>query len=419
MADQALTVRRASSPLITSQKPTQPSGSSPLNSNLKAKSETLIENLSTLALAIGEPLSAERMVMYVRAMSDLSEQEIEYGFDRALKESRFWPRPAELREMCTGRAASMTDRLRIDSAWAWVQWYIKMFGVPAFGYPAKDRWEIQGQMFNGRDPERAIKGCAMPVTLAITAPFYEILVTVVPEIPELVSRTLVAMSGSVEMGLTRLNEDTKVRTGLDGFSTKDSAFVRKDFEEYCGRCIAATRIPTASQINPALQLTGNVASEFPMPMAKAIAVRIEHSGRAYKVRPLSFEELTQLNEVGSLPSHLYEEGIERHNRSEENTRLMCIPTEFNAVYRDIYFPLPPRRCVEPWPVMGRFTIESGDGARVVRESLIMAAPQKQPRLGQVFRFTSMPKDLRFDETKHFYFDLNTMRLHEGVQHEGN
>jgi hypothetical protein len=69
--------------------------------------------------------------------------------------------------------------------------------------------------------------------------------------------------------------------------------------------------------------------------------------------------------------------------------------------------------------MGRFTIESADGAKVVLDSLVMAAPLKQPVSGQVFPFTSKPKDLRFDEFDRYYFDLNTMTLHHGAQHENN
>jgi hypothetical protein len=75
----------------------------------------------------------------------------------------------------------MTDKLRVDKAWAWLQWYIEMFGVPAL-----DRWLIQGQVFNGKSPDSALRTSKSSVELATTAPFYEIAVTGVPDIPDLV-----------------------------------------------------------------------------------------------------------------------------------------------------------------------------------------------------------------------------------------
>ena len=337
-------------------------------------------------------------------------EELDHGFNRALRELKFWPRPSELRELCSGRAPSMTDKLRVDKAWAWLQWYIEMFGVPAL-----DRWLIQGRVFNGKSPDSALRGSKSSVALATTAPFYEIAVTGVPDIPDLVRQTLIAMSGTVETGLTRISDAIRVRTGEEGSAGKESAFARRDWDEHCGRAIAAARIPAASQVNPAMQLTGSVASEFAVPLPKTIAVRITPDSNGYKSRPLTFEEVTALNDAGKLPQHVYEEALQRHLAKEAMQKILDTPEDFNAVYLEEFLPLQLRGEPEPCR-MGRFTVESADGSMVIRKSLQMGIGDMQLTNGQVVQFTAKHNDLRYEEYQRFYFDLHSMTVSVAESH---
>ena len=371
---------------------------------MAAKSDVILINLGRLAAVYEHPLTLDGIDGYTGALHDLTSTELQHGFTRAIRELKWWPKPSELREMCTGRAACMTDKLRVDQAWAWLQWYIEMFGVPAL-----DRWLIQGLVFNGESPDSAVRGSKSPVTLAITAPFYEIEVTAVPYIPDLVRETLIAMSGSVEMGLTRIKEAIRIRKGAEDCFGKDSAFARKDWDEYGNRAIAAARIPSASHVNPALQLTGDVAPEFAVPQPKAIAVRIKPDSNGYKFRPLTFEEATALNLAGKLPQHLYEDALQRHLAREARQKILDTPEDFNAVYLEEFFPLQLRGEPEPYR-MGRFAVESADGAMIIRNSLAMGVGDMQLTKGKVIRFTAKRNDLRYEEYQRFYFDLQSMTV---------
>lgn len=392
--------------LITVPLSLRPSEDSQRPMERASKAGIIVENIGSLAAAYDQPLSPDGIEVYTRALIDLSAEELQHGFNRAICELKFWPRPSELRELCMGHAASMTDKLRIDAAWHWVQWFIRTFGIPA-----KDRWEIQGNRFNGKSPEVAVRSSRSSHTLATTAPFYEIMVTAVPHIPELVGKTLTGMSGTVEMGLMRIREAVRICTGADGVSSKDSAFVRKDWDEYCARELATLGKPASSRNNPRLQLTGDVASEFPMPPTRSIAVRIATGREGYTFRRLNRKELDRLYDEGTLPQHLHEEGVRYHLRLEAEERFLDTPQEFTAVYLDIFRPL--QQCSDQEPRrMGRFTIESSDGSRIICESLQMSIGDMELVKGQAIRFTAKPNDLHYEDFQRLYFDLQTMTVHQ-------
>jgi hypothetical protein len=368
----------------------------------------MISCLAQLASAYDHSLTPEGIEVYTTALDDLSPNELQHGFRRAVRELKWWPKPSELREMCTGRKADMTDSLRVDRAWNWTHWYIDMFGVPAFGHPSKDRWKIQGGDYNGRSPEVALRGAKTTFALATSAPFYSITVVEVPDLPHLVVQTLIAMGGTVEAGLARLKDAIAFKDAAT--ASKDAKFARKDWDEHCARAIAATRIPGPSAINPALQLEGAVADEFPMPLPRAIAVRIAKDSNGYTIRRLTWEEATTFNDAGSLTPPLYEDALRHHLADEAKEELRGTPQEFNAVYEEMFIPWQIRDGSEPCR-MGSFKIESADGSYIVREALPMSVGDMQLERGQVVRLTAKPKDLRYEDGR-FHFDLATMTAQE-------
>ena len=87
---------------------------------------------------------------------------------------------------------------------------------------------------------------------------------------------------------------------------------------------------------------------------------------------------------------------------------MSIPHEFNAVYLGIYDSLETCNAVDPWPRMGRFTVEGASGSKVLFDDLPMAINDCQLKRGQVVRFTAMLKELGFTVCPRFYFDLSNV-----------
>ncbi len=74
------------------------------SANSKSReSESVSHYVDQLAMALGQLIPPERTILYIRALSDLSEQQLAFGFDRALKlfkpeYGRTFPAPAEIRE---------------------------------------------------------------------------------------------------------------------------------------------------------------------------------------------------------------------------------------------------------------------------------------------------------------------------------
>ena len=369
----------------------------------KAKIDAIIDNLTRLATAYNEPLTAERIEVYTMALADLMPDELSHGFNRAIRETKWWPKPSELIEFCTGRAAAMADRLVIDSAWNWTLRYIELFGVPA----AK-RWEIQGYIYHGQKLNSAIRTLNTVRTLATTAPYCEVTSYAVPEIPEFVRETLMAMSGTVKMGLTRIKDSTSGwNSGEEAKSTsKDAAFLRRDWDEYCSRVIAANRTLTPSQINPSRQLTGEVAPMPPAFTSHTVPARVVLKEGEYRVDHLDFDYAKRLFDRGLLPQRLYEVSVSRNEWLQRQESLRNAPRDYNAVYRGVYNSDSIRDDSEPWPPMGRFTIESSNGSEVVFDDLPMAVGDLTLKPGQVLKFTAAPKELGFSIYPRQFFTLN-------------
>jgi hypothetical protein len=367
------------------------------------KADSIIDNLTRLATAYNEPLTPERIEVYTIALIDLSPQELNHGFNRALRETKWWPKPSELIEFCTGRASAMKDKLTIDEAWNWALRYIQMFGISG-----TKRWEIQGYVYHGKTLNSAIRNLDACRVLATTAPYYELSVYSVPEIPELISQTLTAMSGKVSMGLTRIKDAISGWNSAEeaASTSKDAAFVRRDFDEYCSRAIAATSVKTPAHISLGLQLAGDIAPIFPAVTPHRLAVRIEPDEKRYKVSILEFDDAEQLFKSGILPQSLYEDAVRRKERLQRRELAESTPREYSAVYRGTYNSAIVRDDRNPWPPMGSFTIESSDGSRVVYDDLPMAIGNMSLKPGQVFRFSASPRELVFQVYPRQFFDLN-------------
>jgi hypothetical protein len=58
--------------------------------------------LRKLTSIYNQPLTAEQIDIYTMVLDDCSEDEINEGFNRAVRERKFWPKPSELLELSTG-----------------------------------------------------------------------------------------------------------------------------------------------------------------------------------------------------------------------------------------------------------------------------------------------------------------------------
>jgi hypothetical protein len=383
--------------------PQKPSAVSASGLEPSTLADAIIDNLTLLAVAYNEPLTPERIEVYTLALAGLTPEQLHHGFNRAIRELKFWPRPAELLEMCTGCASAMTDKLTIDLAWNWTRNYIEAFEVPP-----QRLWKLQGVEYHGDTIDGAIRRKRSGEKLAMTAPYYALSLLEVPPLPELISQTLVGMAGSVKMGLTRIKDamrgwDSKAESGVSG---KDAAFVRKDFDEYCSRAIAAARSKTPSSVTPGLQLTGEVSPSFPPPTPTRIAVRIERKWNECKVYRLGFGSAKSLFDGGKLPQPLYEEALLHHEQIQRQEQLMNTPLEYAAIYLSSHEPPPSPLDEEPWPTMGRFRIEDANGSKVVIDDLAMAVGDLKLTSGQILRFSAKPKELVFEVYPRQFFNLN-------------
>lgn len=86
------------------QNPKSKPGAKPSSaSNAKRVSDSIKSYVDQLAMALGQVIPAERTLLYIRALSDLSEAQLAHGFEIALKHfkpefGRVFPIPGEIRE---------------------------------------------------------------------------------------------------------------------------------------------------------------------------------------------------------------------------------------------------------------------------------------------------------------------------------
>jgi len=91
-------------------------------------SRWIAEQLAILAEAVGEALTPSRLKIYAEALSDLDQQQLSAAFGRALRECKFFPRIAELRELAGAGHQESEDaecRLMWDKLSRFVDRYIQ------------------------------------------------------------------------------------------------------------------------------------------------------------------------------------------------------------------------------------------------------------------------------------------------------
>lgn len=364
----------------------------------------IIDNLTLLATAYNEALSPERIEVYTSVLIDLSPEELAHGFRRALRETKWWPKPSELLEFCTNRASAMEDKLTINRAWNWLHQYIEWFGVNR-----KTRWMLQDRLFNCLTIEAAVRDDNSGIPFAVSAPFYEVRRYEPPEIPNLIEQTLVAMAGSVKMGLTRIFEAQRGWSGADGceLSSKDAAFVRKDFDEHCSRTLAAAHAMAPKTIDPSRQLEGTVKGLFPGPTRTVMAYSVRRGLSGYEAMRLTLEEATALHKDGRLPDDLYAETVAYYRKLQRNQTWLDTPTELIAVYICAFESMmPPLLDKDSWPVLGVFSIEDASGEQVVMGRVVLAVSDMNLCAGDCVRFRAKLSDIHFRENSRYVFDLS-------------
>lgn len=99
----------------------------------------------------GEPVSDARMEIYFAALSDLGMGEIRAAATAHVRGSKFFPRPAELREAVDG---SLEDRAEI--AWMQTIGLVRQYGFynepPDEAWPDEAMWRAAMELYGGWRP---------------------------------------------------------------------------------------------------------------------------------------------------------------------------------------------------------------------------------------------------------------------------
>jgi hypothetical protein len=81
-----------------------------------------------LAEAFAEPLTDERMEIYVRGLADIPQEQLRVSFQRALRQLTWFPKLAELRNFA-GAGSEAENKVEADAAWKFVNDYLQRWGV--------------------------------------------------------------------------------------------------------------------------------------------------------------------------------------------------------------------------------------------------------------------------------------------------
>lgn len=86
------------------------------------------DQLTMLAEAFAEPLTEERMEIYVRGLADIPQDQLRVSFQRALRQLTWFPKLAELRNFAGANSADEA-KIEADAAWTYVNDYLRKWGA--------------------------------------------------------------------------------------------------------------------------------------------------------------------------------------------------------------------------------------------------------------------------------------------------
>lgn len=86
------------------------------------------DQLTLVAEAFGESLTEERIDIYARSLADIPQRSLKDAFGRAIRELKWFPKIAELRELA-GVIAVDEEKVEADAAWKYVNEYLRKWGV--------------------------------------------------------------------------------------------------------------------------------------------------------------------------------------------------------------------------------------------------------------------------------------------------
>jgi hypothetical protein len=258
-----------------------------------------------MASLYGQPLESNQLRLYAMALSDLSGQQLEQGFQIALRESKFWPRPAELREFCTGIPAKGTDVQRANRYWAWTtKWaptlvapreysfYSPMFVGEFHPEGIDTHWAYS--LSDAYHPDQAYMLAHHSVwddDPSLTTVTVDIRSAIDPILVEILTQ----LEGSVSRGLDRV---------VAHLASGDDMHLRHNFEEAALSVLAAHKAdPTYTP--PSRQLAGNVGSDDTVVTRRGLFEVHER-----KLSPIREDKAHQLRSEGTisekdLESHLW------------------------------------------------------------------------------------------------------------------
>lgn len=347
-----------------------------------------------------EPLTATRLKLYVMGLGDLSASQLKNGLNRAIRELTFWPRPAELRELCTGVKARKSDTLRADEAWQWVMTYLDRHGVRG-----RTMQEFQGREdFDFCDGDIRYRYLSIgdrkhaANEFAFSAPFYILATYHAPEIPKLISATLTQLGGNVSAGLMRLVDARKAAEPIyDGSAnnhadnSKEIGFLRRDFTESLlnAAALEAERSAPAT-IDPSRQLAGDVPSPF---KATRLPIKLYFDKGSLQYVVLPLEEASHAHTTGELDEDAYAATNAYWKRLKLKEEEHCVIHDYWACFIPHVGRDHDRDIPTPTDGTGVFRIESFDGNLVVRAGRLLRLDGREVKVGDKFHVRVSPKQL--------------------------
>ena len=97
------------------------------------------KQLTGLAEGFGESLTVERVEIYIDGLTDIPQDRLRVAFSRALYESKFFPKLAELRTL-SGQGAEDEKKVEAEAAWRYVNEYLRKWGVNRLPIRSSGKW---------------------------------------------------------------------------------------------------------------------------------------------------------------------------------------------------------------------------------------------------------------------------------------